>query len=287
MIRILFFVVLCLLTLGSSESLRLNLSLRLGLSEAGAANVPTANTSAAKVQIVTMNIQCFAGNWKFRLSRILDTFIELSPDVIGLQEVCEDRVNNVSQIEFIRSYLSGQTSGRGYNIQGLEAQLTHQAWGQYEESLVLLTKLKVSAVDKGLLPPSLLQRGYVAFQINRVWYVNTHLEYLPENALARRNQFEFLMGRFAGQDHIIGGDFNSSPDSEEQAELKKRGYFDIFPGDSHLGSSGDSTLKIDGFWISPKLRSAISRISSEIFLNQKVQDQYLSDHFAVRAELQF
>ncbi|MBL7671369.1 MAG: endonuclease/exonuclease/phosphatase family protein [Bdellovibrionaceae bacterium] len=238
------------------------------------------------LRLVTMNVQCFTGDWQFRLSQILDSFIELSPDVIGLQEVCVDKESKQSQIEFIRNYLVNRPWGKTYGLRGIESQFTHEAWGRYDESLVILTKLEVSAVDKGFLPASLLQRGYVAFLIDGVWYINTHLEYKSENAQARKNQIEFLMGRFAKQNHVIGGDFNSSPDSQDQARLRGEGYLDIFPGDSHLGSDGNSSARIDGFWISPKFRSAISGISSEVFLNKKVQDQYLSDHFAIRADLQ-
>ncbi|MBK7961941.1 MAG: endonuclease/exonuclease/phosphatase family protein [Bdellovibrionales bacterium] len=272
------------------EQMRLMLCFTLGL--VGVLNLSVTEAAKAEkvdqvpLKLVTMNIQCFAGDWQFRLSQILDKFIELSPEVIGLQEVCVDKESKQSQIEFIRNYLLNRPWGKTYDLRGLESQFTHEAWGRYDESLVILTKLKVSAVDKGFLPVSLLQRGYVAFLIDGVWYINTHLEYKSENAQARKSQIEFLVGRFAKQNHVIGGDFNSSPDSEDHARFRREGYLDIFPGDSHLGSDGNSSLRIDGFWISPKFRNAISGISSEVFLNKKVQDQYLSDHFAIRADLQ-
>jgi endonuclease/exonuclease/phosphatase family metal-dependent hydrolase len=236
-----------------------------------------------QVKVISMNIQCFNDDWRFRLGHILDKFIEFSPEVIGLQEVCVDPQTHENQIDFINNYLVQ----RGYPVRGIAAQYTHRAWDKYDEYIVLISKLNVSAVDKGLLPVSLLQRGYVALKINDRWFVNTHLEYKAENAHSRKIQIDFIRQRFANQPHLIGGDFNSSPDTAEQAELIANGYLAIFPGDSHLGGDGNASKRIDGFWLSPQFRSNIEYINASVELNQKVQDRYLSDHFAIFANITF
>jgi endonuclease/exonuclease/phosphatase family metal-dependent hydrolase len=246
-------------------------------------NLPAFAYHQQQFKIVNMNIHCFNDDWQFRLSHILDKFIEISPELIALQEVCENPQARLSQIEFIRNYLSQ----RNYHIQSLAAQYTHKAWDRDDEYIVLISKVNVEVVDQGFLPQSLLQRGYVGFRINQNWYITTHLEYRADNAHYRKSQIEFLMGHFANQPHLIIGDFNSSPGSLEQAGLQTNGYFSIFPGESHQGNDGNASKVIDGLWVSPQMYRNIEYINGSVILNHKVQDRFLSDHFAVFAHMKF
>lgn len=249
--------------------------------QAGQFDMQAATMSNAHLQIATMNIHCFHDNWTFRVQEILNKFIELDADVIALQEVCEDPETKISQIEFVRDYLKS----KNYPIKAIESQYSHQAWGRYDEFLLLISKVNVLSVDKGFLPPSLLQRAFIAFQLEPFWMINTHLEYRTDNAPDRRKQIEFLAQRYTNEPHMIGGDFNSSPTSWEQGPFFERGYQSVFPGGSHLGGDGNGSNMIDGFWLSPRLWNQLRGVRGTILLDQPVNGQYLSDHFAVFAQL--
>jgi endonuclease/exonuclease/phosphatase family metal-dependent hydrolase len=236
----------------------------------------------ASLSFFSMNIQCFTGNWQFRLEQILNQVLVLSPDVISFQEICTTKKGELSQIEFVGKYLTAH----GYPLKKVAAQFTHESWGQFNEYIAIYSKINPLAVDQGPLPASILQRGYVAINLNQLWYVNTHLEYKLENATYRQRQIDFLVQRFSKVPHIIGGDFNSAPYSPEQITFRNLSYVSFFPGDTFNGRISESR-QIDGMWLSPATKSFIKEMSGGILLNQKVNGQYLSDHFAIQSKLIF
>ena len=240
-------------------------------------------SSADAINVLTMNIHCFKDDWEFRLSHILTKVSELSPDVIAFQEVCENLSTKESQIDYIKKTLLKN----GYPIKTIEAQFTHPAWDLYNEYIVLISKKQVLAVDKGFLPKSLLQRGFVGFNISNRWYINTHLEFRADNFNYRKMQIEFITNRFYNQAHLVAGDFNSSPEDIEQNVFKKKNYNPYFPGPTHVGDDGNSADNIDGFWFSPVFHYDLTSISGAILFKEKINDKYLSDHFAVITHLEF
>lgn len=245
----------------------------LAFSDVGQAEVP------ADFNIVTMNLHCIDENWRFRLSQIFDKMMEASADVIALQEVCVNQTSGENQIDFIHDYLNRHNFG----VKTIESQFTHRAWDKYDEYIVLISKQRAEAVDKGFLPRSPLQRGYIAFNLGFGWVVDTHLEYANENVDFRRQQIKFLMDRFGNRAHLILGDFNSSPDSVEQAVFYRSEYKAVFPGDTLPLVPGESTKRIDGLWLSKGLMERIGGVQGRVFLNHRVNGQYLSDHFAVHS----
>jgi endonuclease/exonuclease/phosphatase family metal-dependent hydrolase len=162
---------------------------------------------------------------------------------------------------------------------------THKAWDRFDEYILILSKKTVSATNHELFPPSLLQRGFVALQWNNIWFVNTHLEYRNDNSNFRNQQIEILRQRFLNTPHVIMGDFNSAPDSTEQNQLVQNGYISLFPDKSFQGNDGNFAKNIDGFWISPTLKSYVTRTEKSVHLNYQVDGKSLSDHFAVLANL--
>jgi endonuclease/exonuclease/phosphatase family metal-dependent hydrolase len=228
-----------------------------------------------------MNLHCYHDNWELRFHRILSEIIEIDPDIVSFQEVCTDSKTHDSQIRFIQNFFSSH----GYPVNTLEFQFTHPAWGQFDEYLVTVSKYGNQGVNKGLLPKSLLQRGYIGVRLENTWYVNTHLEFRADNSNYRNEQLIFLQNRFTGNPHILLGDFNSSPDSSEQAVLQKSQYYPIFPGPTFIGDDGNAADTIDGFWISPEARSIFYGQQGKIILDQRFKEGYLSDHFGVQLNL--
>lgn len=238
---------------------------------------------SAPLQFLSMNIHCYQDDWEFRFNQIIDRVVALNPDLIAFQEVCTSPSLHHSQIDFIR----GALRQRGFPIGTFESLYTHRAWDRYDEYLLMIAKKPASMIDKGLLPPSLLQRGYVGIQVEGHWYINIHLEFREDNVSSRRQQLGFLYDRFKGKPHIIAGDFNSHPQSSEQNWLFREGYSYFFPGPSHVGHDGNASDRIDGFWLSPLMSQRISRAEARIVLDQMVDGQHLSDHFGVLLETQW
>lgn len=234
-------------------------------------------------RIITMNLHCFEDQWEFRFRNILDYILEINPDVISFQEVCTEPEQKISQIDFIYNYLRSHN----YRIQTFEEQYTHPAWNRYDEYLLMISKYSSSKIDKGFLPRSLLQRGFIGLTIDGRWYLNSHLEYKQENAEMRKAQIEYLKERFWNAPQILMGDFNSSPDSLEQKPLWDSQFTPVFPGETFIGHDDNGKNKIDGFWISPQYMQQISQYSGQVVLKEKVRDQYLSDHFGVVINLSF
>jgi endonuclease/exonuclease/phosphatase family metal-dependent hydrolase len=234
-----------------------------------------------QLKIITINLHCFEDNWKFRLSHILDGIVRISPDVIAFQEVCENPKTQESQIVFIKSYLSQ----RGFPIKAADVQFTHYAWDKYTENIMLISKQAPSRIDKGFLPQSLLQRGFLSFEINNQWFICTHLEYRTDLAHFRVAQINFLTSRYSQFPHIIFGDFNSAPIDSEQAIFKNKQYFGYFPGATLIGDDSNLHNYIDGFWLSPGFYKQLKNVNGELLFKEKVQGHYLSDHFGVLINL--
>ncbi len=235
------------------------------------------NFASATTRLISMNIHCLNDNWRFRTEEILNKFIELKPEVVSLQEVCIDRKSGENQIEFINNYLLS----RGYPLIAIESQYTHQAWGQYDEYLVIFTSKKITHINKGYLPQSLLQRAFLSFLIEGTWYINTHLEYRNIDIQIRRDQLDFLSRQFEWWPHVLMGDFNSSPKSFEQQLLHDKKYFPFFPDNTFIGTFESFDTQIDGFWFDPKMTSKIKNIQGYAFLKEQYENKHLSDHLAV------
>ncbi len=234
-----------------------------------------------KLSILTLNIQCFKNNWKFRLAHILSPIIKNGVDIVSFQEVCKSKEQN--QIEFIAKFLKKH----GYDLKSLAYQFTHKAWDKYDEDLLIFSKHKAQKIKRGFLPWSPLQRAYVALKINDVWYVNIHLEHKKEYYKYRRDQIHFLVKEFENTDHVFMGDYNSSPQTQEQNELWNKKYKPYFPGPSHLGNDGNAVRTIDGFWFNYSFRKKLSNIRAKLVYTKKVNNQHLSDHLGVFSIINF
>jgi endonuclease/exonuclease/phosphatase family metal-dependent hydrolase len=213
-------------------------------------------------------------NWKFRLDEIIKRTRALSPELIAFQEVCQG--NGEDQIKYLKRKLLHKS---GYKH--LEAKFTHLSWGKYREYIVLISKKDPDYVLKGNLPDSPLRRSYIAFLLGETWYVNTHLEYHSRNQKFRKKQIEYLVDKFKYTPHVIMGDFNSSPDAQEQSPFAQNKYNSFFPGRTHIGDDGNREAWIDGFWISKERMDNLKKSKAKIIFDKRVNGQYLSDHFAV------
>jgi len=221
------------------------------------------------LKIMSFNLHCLEDNWVKRLEIFAQEAARISPDIISLQEVCTTETEN--GIQFLKEKLMMA----GYPLQELRVQYTHKSWDKYYEHLVILTKNKIEYSKQGYLPPSPFLRGYVALKIKGKWFLNTHLEFLDGNY--RTEEVKFLMNIFPSEQHVIMGDFNSSPTEEDLVLFHHAGYRSYFPGPTFPAHAPQTT--IDGFWLSSNF--AYSRADVIRFFQNEYAGTYLSDHFAV------
>ncbi len=158
------------------------------------------STFASELKILTFNIHCMKDDWKFRLEKISDYLASSSPEFIFLQEVCSQK-GGEDQILFLKKKLQE----KGYPLLQIEAQFTHIAWDIYEEYIVSFSKVQANKVQKGLLPRSPLERGYIGMNYNGDWFINTHLEFHENYYYHRERQIKFLIDNFSRTSHIILG----------------------------------------------------------------------------------
>lgn len=229
----------------------------------------------ASTKLFSMNIHCLKDNWKQRVSQILDKAIEKDSDFINLQEICIYKDENMHN--FIMNYLHSKTGTYWYS----NTHFMHLAWDKYDEYIGLYSKQRPQATQSGFLPASPLQRAYTAMKIEDVWFVGVHLEHSNEWGHYRTPQIDFLINMFGNEKTVLMGDFNSGYDWPEQNKLHSFNWRSFFPGLTY--PSQKPYKGIDGFWLSPKLKSNIKEVS--MLLDTPVQlnntQMYLSDHFGV------
>jgi len=176
----------------------------------------------SEITVATLNLFINPeGRWPQRAPLIVRQFLEIKPDVIGLQEVD----HTIDQANWLVTWINGE--------------LGHQEYAAYHmfnprgvsgfESLAIVTRLPVVEHD-GL---DYLATDNIAHRVrleldggNFLDFYNTHLYWVPSRAgsVIRRKQAERLLQWVAlhGQKglQVIVGDFNAVPTGQTTALMK-------------------------------------------------------------------
>jgi endonuclease/exonuclease/phosphatase family metal-dependent hydrolase len=167
------------------------------------------------------------------LARVADLVRQTGADVVLLQEVDRGtrRSGQVDQPDVLARRTSfavafGKTldyDGGEYGIAVLSRwPITQQA----------LTRLPVEPPQQragGSYEPRGAQRVNVRAQRGEIALVNTHLDASRDDHYRRQEARTILaIARAAGSLVLVGGDFNSTPDSEVQAEIRQGGLRDAW-----------------------------------------------------------
>ena len=161
------------------------------------------------IKVATLNLRHNNNRWPERLPLVLDTLIDESPDVIGLQEVWLP----IHQSELILNGLNARTD-RPYSV------FTGQKWGEdLEEGIAMLSRLPVHAYEHTNLPETtrLAQRLRIAVDGQYIEIVNTHLHHKPSDETIRLPQMQHILRWMADREYdyrwILMGDMNAEPTS--------------------------------------------------------------------------
>lgn len=191
---------------------------------AGAALFALAAAAAAEpLRVVTYNTQGMrpGSNWQVRLYFIVQRLIELDPDLVCLQEVCQtlDGGGEDNMARTIAEEL-GDHFGREYAWTFCPS---HVAWDQFQEGVALVSRHPVLEDGCQPLPTGTFPRrvawSRVATPAGELQVFSTHLEHDDAHADVRlaqaRQARDLVLARLAAHPGaaVLGGDFNATPGS--------------------------------------------------------------------------
>ena len=221
----------------------------------------------------SMNLHCLENDWQKRINTILDSLAAEDISVFAFQEVCIGNGQNQA------TYLLDKLRGRYPEDWTHQLVYTHRAWDRYDEYLMVIVRGRDAPAQAGTLPASALQRGFIAIRSGGIWVINIHLEYHPDNVNFRREQIEYLVDQFHAVPHIIMGDFNSSPNMDEQRLFHDQGYRAHFPGPTYPATRPE--WAIDGFWVSRELQGRFPHMTTKSMFGPDSTSGVQSDHLGV------
>lgn len=173
------------------------------------------------LKVVTINILSDLSLWEIRRELLVNQLIDLSPDIITVQEVALP-VNPTI-------WLADQLNLRSLGSDRYEVYLCPKngSWGR-QEGIAILSRLSVKTYEN----LSLCGQGRVAQKIQidldneSVYIVNVHLFWQPGHSETRRQQIGILiqwLDRTTRNLPVVAcGDFNDIPDSEAIRLMKSR-----------------------------------------------------------------
>ncbi|MFA7329521.1 MAG: endonuclease/exonuclease/phosphatase family protein [Candidatus Delongbacteria bacterium] len=182
----------------------------------------TTGAGAEPLRVVTLNLQGMRpdSNWQVRLFFIVQRLVELDPDVICLQEVCEtlDGGGADNQARSIAQALQAAHGG-DYTW---SFQPTHVGWELFNEGVGLVSRLPVLESGYQSLTPGTFPRKVVWHRLQaedgELQVFSTHLDHLSD--AVRRVQAgqvqDYVLETLAahpGSAAVLGGDFNATPES--------------------------------------------------------------------------
>ncbi len=263
----------------------------------------------AEVTVATLNLfkNPEEGRWPQRAPLVVRQFLEISPDVIGLQEVD----HTLDQANWLVTWINSELGHREYaayhmfNPRGVSG----------FESLTIVTRLPVVEHD-GL---DYLKTDNIAHRVRLklegeifLDFYNTHLYWVPsrEGSAIRRKQAERLLQwvTMHGEEgpQVIVGDFNAIPTGQTTALMKRtfRSAHEVAQGQEPARTWPSpliSTVNVMRTFGVPSIPPGYSGTLDYIFVSQGVEvlearvafnrpdaaDErlYPSDHFGLRARL--
>lgn len=265
---------------------------RLGSSDGWSSNnAPTLTVApAAQLQVATVNLRCLIDDWDDRLPILISGLVDLSADLLGLQELCSSEA--VDSFVVLQEALS--ESALDYSDSTRTD--THRSWDTYDEGIGVLSQHRLAERLVVELPPGALPRKAImtraATSLGPVIIVSTHLDH--RSAGDRSQQIQAIVTAvddFArdGEIVLISGDLNEETGFVGQV-LEEAGFQDLWPALEETSGptfpSDEPTSRIDQFWLRPG-DSEVRPNAIRRFLTEDVEGVWASDHLGVTVELVF
>lgn len=182
--------------------------------------------TVSSVRVMTLNIWHRSGPWHERLALIRRGLSEISPDLVGLQEVL--RLGQAGPFDGTNDQASELAQDLGYGVafgvvQGLGQGLVLGNALLARAPILRAETIELPSGDspfKRALLVALVDSGAAATPV-----LVTHLSFEPHEGSLRRRQLEIVVreaSRFVAPSYapvIVMGDLNADPDSEEMRYL--------------------------------------------------------------------
>jgi endonuclease/exonuclease/phosphatase family metal-dependent hydrolase len=228
-----------------------------------------------------------------RIQHIINKFIELDPNIIGLQEINEDKSgdNSDNQVIVIGNALSDHFNIPYYYY----FEKTHDAWdNQFKEYVGIISKYAFEEQGYFDLQPGVFPRkvvwGLFNTPIGNINFFNTHLSYHSAwvNEKEIDEMLNYAFSKMAPQNNyngIIIGDFNATPDTPSYLKMINANYSDTYKT-IHPNSNGftapypGQSIRIDYIFVHNN--SILHTDDSYLFGDKPIsQDFYYSDHLGI------
>jgi endonuclease/exonuclease/phosphatase family metal-dependent hydrolase len=261
----------------------------------------------ASLRVVTLNIWNRCGPWEERLAVIREGLRELSPDLVGLQEVID--ANGRTQAEDIAEGLGLATAYGMAHSYGGGVSLGNAALSRWPIAATRLFPLPAGGTDE--------RRSMLLAEIDsphgKIPFFVTHLNWKQHESVVREQQVLEVADRVKAEAPIDGlppilvGDFNAQPEASEVRFLKglqslegKSVYFaDCFEQcGAGSGVTFDSTRnqfaeqyhefprRIDYVFVrGPDTLVRGKPLSARVVFDEPKNGVFASDHFGVLAEI--
>jgi endonuclease/exonuclease/phosphatase family metal-dependent hydrolase len=277
---------------------------------------PTMSESTKLLRVMTWNLWWRFGSWQTRLVAIRSVLHTQRPDIIGLQEVWDDRKVNLA------AQLSEEL---GYFFSWSPALNTDRWRGRPIDSGVkvgnaILSRWPITSEDQLRLPEGNVDEGRTALFASvdvrgvQVPFFTTQLTSAPDQSSLRCEQVSALASfvvehRTNRFPVIVAGDLNAEPDSDEVRMLCGHKTSGAVPGlvlvdawrytestdpgwtwdrkNPHVDATGEPSARIDYVLVGPPTDGRSGRVTAvHVAGDEAVDGVWPSDHAAVVVELE-
>jgi endonuclease/exonuclease/phosphatase family metal-dependent hydrolase len=272
--------------------------------------------STKLLRVMTWNLWWRFGSWQTRLVAIRSVLHTQRPDIIGLQEVWDDRKVNLA------AQLSEEL---GYFFSWSPALNTDRWRGRPIDSGVkvgnaILSRWPITSEDQLRLPEGNVDEGRTALFASvdvrgvQVPFFTTQLTSAPDQSSLRCEQVSALASfvvehRTNRFPVIVAGDLNAEPDSDEVRMLCGHKTSGAVPGlvlvdawrytestdpgwtwdrkNPHVDATGEPSARIDYVLVGPPTDGRSGRVTAvHVAGDEAVDGVWPSDHAAVVVELE-
>ncbi|MEX0682259.1 MAG: endonuclease/exonuclease/phosphatase family protein [Dehalococcoidia bacterium] len=173
-----------------------------------------------QVKVATLNLFNRMGDWESRMPLVIDQLQALAPDVVGFQEV-DLMIDQGMEISRAINRRIGDTPH--YRIKHATSP------GVRASIFGIGTIARVKCVEHEIVDLMTFDRiaQRMVYEVDGTHFavVNTHLHHPPEEATAREEQIEYLLGWLDHREKlplVVSGDFNSYEGEKTVAIMKGR-----------------------------------------------------------------
>jgi endonuclease/exonuclease/phosphatase family metal-dependent hydrolase len=283
---------------------------------------PGSPDTPQRLRVVTLNFWCLEPPLDVRLALAERQLRALAPDVVAMQEV-RPMDEGGQRGRTTAAWLAG-----ALGFEHVYEPAVHRHDG--DEGLAILSRHPIVEHRVTPLPDARPDEARILLSAaihvsapgpgpaTRVWLHCTHLHYRPEDGVARERQVvavdqairELGMGTDEAPVHILCGDFNAPPDSDEMRFLRglttlagrRTVYQDAFArvhpradgftwsaeiGEARARRTNDMDRRLDYVFVSPRRKDGRGTVhDARVVMDERQDGISASDHYGVLADIQ-